>query len=259
MSKINIKLNNNNFQDLVDKLQDLSQIDDTIKIKIEKDKTLIYSMISNDVSVLALKSYTINTLDYFENFKEDGVYDFVITSSAKFVKNLKFFDTKKPIKLNITFKQAPDSDDIFHVRSAQFTNDKLKISCVGGEQYKIRDINSKFLSKILNIKNSIWKFKIDKSDFSNIKKLSTINNEDKVIYINVSGGKVIVNEPAKWELEVDETNHKNDELIFNKKYLSNINDDSDEIEFIIFQNFILCKDTGYNLMLSFETNFNSEE
>jgi hypothetical protein len=258
MSKFSLKLKPSSFSDFVNKLQDLSQIDDTIKIKLESEKTLIYSMISNDVSVLALKSYTLNTKDYFENFTKEETVDFIITSSGKFVKNLKFFNTEKSIKLDLVCKPMPENNSILQVRSAQFSNEKLKISCIGGEQYKIRDINLNVLSTRLNPKLSKWAFKISRTDFSDVKKLSSINSEEKTLYINVSSNKVTMSEPSKWELEIDEINHKNEQLIFNKKYLSNINDNNEIIYFTIFESFILIKDEISNLMLSFETNFDTE-
>jgi hypothetical protein len=258
MSKFSLKLKPSSFSDFVNKLQDLSQIDDTIKIKLESEKTLIYSMISNDVSVLALKSYTLNTKDYFENFTKEETVDFIITSSGKFVKNLKFFNTEKSIKLDLVCKPMPENNSILQVRSAQFSNEKLKISCIGGEQYKIRDINLNVLSTRLNPKSSKWAFKISRTDFSDVKKLSSINSEEKTLYINVSSNKVTMSEPSKWELEIDEINHKNEQLIFNKKYLSNINDNNEIIYFTIFESFILIKDEISNLMLSFETNFDTE-
>lgn len=259
MTKISLKLKSTNFTDFVNKLQDLSQIDDTIKIKLESDKTLIYSMISNDVSVLALKSYTINTKDYFENFTKEETVDFIITSSGKFVKNLKFFNTEKQIKLDLVCKPMPENDSLLHVRSAQFSNEKLKISCIGGEQYKIREINLNVLNTRLNPKLSKWNFKISRNDFSDVKKLSSINSEEKTLYINVNSNKVTMSEPSKWELEIDEINHKNEQLIFNKKYLSNINDNHEIIYFTIFESFILIKDDISNLMLSFETDFDTQD
>ena len=67
-SKLSLKLNNSNFLDFVSKMGDLTAIEDVVKIKIDKDNILMYSMLSNDVSVLALKSYLLKTSNYFDNF-----------------------------------------------------------------------------------------------------------------------------------------------------------------------------------------------
>ena len=258
-NKLSLKFIKSNFSDFISKLQDLASIEDVIKLKIENDTILMYSMISNEVSVLALKNYIVNTSDYIENFTSEETFDFIITSAGKFVKNLKFFNVDSPIKLDIIYKPLPEDDTINHVRSAQFSNGKLKISCVGGEEYKIKDITKNVLKQKLNPKNSQWSFKISKEDFGNIKKLCSINSEDKIVNINVNGGKVTLSEMGKWELEVDTIDSKNANLIFGKKYLSNINDDDDFINFQVFTTFILAVDNTSNFMLSFEQTFEDED
>jgi hypothetical protein len=257
-TKLSLKFNKANFSDFVSKIKDLTNIEDTVKLKIEQDKILMYSMLSNDVSVLTLKSYLVNTSDYIDNFDKEETYDFIITSAAKFVKNLAFFNSDSPIKVDIMSKPLPEDDNIMHVRAAQFSNGKLKISCIGGEEHKIRDINSTTLESRLNPKNSRWGFKISKEDFADVKKLCSINNEDRILNISVTDGKVTMNETAKWELEIDTIDSRSTNLIFGKKYLSNVNADNDYINFSIFDTFILVKDENSNLMLSFEQNFENE-
>ena len=254
-NKLTLKFNKSKFTDFVSKLQDLTNIEDIIKLKIDKDQILMYSMLGNDVSVLALKSHLIKTTDYIDNFSEDKVFDFIITSATKYVKNIKFFNIDIPIKLEIIYKPIPDDNETMHVRSAQFYNGKLKISCVGGEEFKIRDINKTSLENRLNPKNSKWEFKISQNDFNDIKKLCNINNESKTFNITVVDGTVTMNETAKWELEIDNIPNRNTNIIFGKKYLSNINTTDEFINFSIFETFILVKDETSNLMLSFETNF----
>jgi len=256
--KLTLKLNKDKFSDFVSKLQDLTNISDVIKLKVDSDNILAYSMLSNDVAVLALKNYLLDTSEYITNFKSDKVFDYIITGASKFVKNLKFFNSELPIELELNYKPNED-EETMHVRSARYSNGKLKISCVGGELSKIRDINKTALESRLNPKASKWGFKVGKSDFMDIKKLSSINSEDRVLTVLVNSGKVLVTEEYKWELEVDEIEDRNTKIIFNKKYLSNINDENDNIEFKIFETFILVKDDNSNLMLSFETDFQNDQ
>lgn len=54
--KLTLSLNLEMFSDFVDKLQDLTNISDTVKLKIDKDYIMAYSMLSNDVAVLCLKN-----------------------------------------------------------------------------------------------------------------------------------------------------------------------------------------------------------
>jgi hypothetical protein len=135
----------------------------------------------------------------------------------------------------------------------------LKISTIGGEEYRIRDLTKTLLNAKLNPKLSKWSFEVSQEDFTNIKKLSTINNEDRTFNIQVDNGQVTFNETNKWELEVANISTKNANIIFNKKYLSNITTELDSITFFIFETFILIKDEESNLMLSFEQDFTNED
>lgn len=256
-NKLSLKLNKGNFSDLVSKIQDLTNIEDVIKLKIDRDNILMYSMLFNDVSVLALKSYNVPTSEYIENFDKDETFDFIITGGSKFVKSLKFFNSEDPIKLEITYKEG---DDAMHIRTAQFISGKLKISCIGGEQYKIRNIDNSSLESRLDISKSKWGFKVPKDDFGNIKRLCSINSEDRVLNINVNSGKVTFSENSKWELEVDGISDDiTTQLIFGKKYLSNVNANNSLINFSVFETFILVKDENSNLLLSFEQDFSADD
>ena len=62
-------------------------------------------------------------------------------------------------------------------------------------------------------------------------------------------------ETGKWEIEVDNINTKNSHLFFNKKYLSNINTDYDNITFMLFETFIVVSDENSSLLCSFEQTF----
>ena len=144
-------------------------------------------------------------------------------------------------------------------RSLQIVGGKLKVNWISGEHYEMRDINKVALSQRLNLKNRKWAFVIEKSDFSDVKKLSSINGE-RIINIGVVEGKVLLSERAAWEMEIgsiESTRSAN--LILNKKFLSCINDSVESIEFSIFDTFMLVKDDYSNLMLSFEQDFEDED
>ena len=257
--KLSLKLNKDKFPDFVDKLKDISNISDVLKIKICKENILMYSMKANDTAVLALKSYLLNTKEYMEDFKEEEMYDLIIINSVKFIKGLQFFDNTTPIKLDLVCKQHYEEENVMQIRTAQFTNGKLKISTVSGEESRIRNINSETLEERTDIDNSEWTFKVAKQDFINVKKLSSIDSEEKILTINVEKGEVVAGENNKWELNLGQTDDKvNSKIVFNKKYLSNINSDIEEIDFYMFETFILVKDNNSNLMLSFEQSFDDD-
>ena len=118
--------------------------------------------------------------------------------------------------MNIDYRTT--DEDINITRFLQIKNGKLKIALQGGEPSEIRDIAKDVLSKRVDIKNSKWNFKISKSEFQDIKKLSSINSEGKVIHLNVDDKKVLLSETSTWEFQVDEVDITDRHLMFNKTF-----------------------------------------
>ena len=257
--KIKFKIKKEKFSDFISKLDDLTQIEDSIKLKIDSENILIYSMMGGNV-MLAFKNYLVQTSDYLETADEfDFALDVIIANAKKFVKNLQFLTQSEKIGLDITYKASQDDDSVMNARSIVVTGGKLKVNWLAAEHYEMRDINKQALKQRLDLKSRKWSFKISKSEFTDIKKLSSINSE-RIIHITVSGTKVSLSERAAWELEIDSLEiERNANLMLNKKFLSCINNEKEHIEFSIFDNFMLIKDDNSNLMLSFEQDFSDDE
>jgi len=258
MSKIKFKVKNDKFGDFLEKLDDLTKISTTIKLKIDNENILIYSVLGK-AAVLAFKNFNFKTKDLFD-IKEDleHTYDIVILEGKKFVKNLQFLQGNEKITFEISYKENQDDDTVMDARAIQIVGGKLKINWIGGEHYEIRDMTKDSLDKGLDLKNKKWSFRITKSDYSDIKKLSSINGT-KLLNIAVDKGNVKILETSAWELEIDEIEDRNANFILNKKFLSCINDTKEEIVFNIFENFMLIKDEESNLMLSFEQDWSDDD
>ncbi len=256
--KDKFRIKSERLPEFISKLEDLTKISDNIKIKIESDNTMMYSILGK-ATVLAFKNYNIPTSELFE-IKDDLEYgiDIVILNAKKFVKNLNFLKESEKVTIEITHKESQDDDGIMDARALQIVGGKLKVNWIGGEHYEIKDMNKKKLDLGLNLKDSRWSFTIAKSDFSDIKKLSSINGE-KILQIGVNAGKVVISETAAWELEIDNIDaDRSSNLILNKKFLGCVND-SDDVQLHIFDNFMLIKHEDSNLMLSFEQDFSEED
>lgn len=254
--KLNIIFKPDKFIDIVSKLDDLTRISDTLKLKIDSEDILIYSIMGTENMVMAFKGYTLKTSDYINIESIDYTLNIIITSAKKFVKNLAFIKTTEKILMEVNHR-PDDSGDSSDTRLAIIKNAKFKIQIQTGENSEIRDLNKTMLSQRMNLKNKLWSFKTSNSDFSDVKKLSSINSDDsrKVLHLDIKDKKVVLSEVSLWELEVDEVEEENKHLIFNKGYLSSINDNGGDIHFHVFETFILIKDEISNLMISFETTF----
>lgn len=244
------------FSDFLKKLKDLASIDECIKIKIDKEMIFMYSIKSDPSSaaMVALKSFTLNTADYIQ-FNEDYTLDYVISNSPKLIKSLNIFmigdEITDSVKLDIVFNKDAEA---MHVRSGIFTSGKLKISCIGSELFKIRDVSHETLESRLDPDYSQWNFVVNKSELVSIKKLSSIyTTESSVIEVTSIDGTVTFNEGARWELDIAQSEDKEyHKLTFIKKYLSNIDENKGDIIFYVYDTFILVKDDISNLMLSYE-------
>ena len=186
MSKLNGTIKQDKFSELLTKLEDLAKISDTIKLKIDSENILMYSIVGETI-LLAFKSYLVETNDFFD-FKEDieNTLDLVISGSKRFVKNLSFIKTSDKIAVSIDYRKGDDDAD--NARFVQIKNGKLKVAIQAGEQSEIRDISKSVLDKRIDLKNSKWSFKISNSEFQDIKKLSSINSDGKIIHLNIDKG-----------------------------------------------------------------------
>lgn len=256
-NKVKFKLNPTSVGLFIDKLDDLSKIDDTIKLKIDSQHVLMYSMLGGSV-LLAFKNFLIPTTDLLDRDDFDYKIDLIIPNSKKFVKNLQFIRDNTNTTFEIQYKESPDDDNLFLARSFQIVSGKFKVNWLSGEAYEVRDIDKNTLSQRLDLKNKKWSFKISNSDFADIKKLSNINSE-RVLNISITNGNVVVSEKSAWELEIDRVDDdRNSNLILNKRFLNCINDKLQDVSIHIFDTFMLIKDVDSNLMLSFEQDFSDD-
>jgi hypothetical protein len=259
MSKLKLKIKPENFSLFVSKIENIAAIDDTVRVKIDSENILMYSMLGGGNVMLAFKNFLLNTSDFFDIGDFDYTIDMIIPNAKKFVKNLAFIREMDKIGFDITYKEDEDDELLYAVRTFQLSSGKFKVNWLGGELYSVRDIGKAALAQRLNPKDKKWSFNIGNQDFLDVKKLSSINGE-RIICMDVTKGKVIFSEKSSWELEVDEIeSDRNAALILNKRFLSCINDKLENIEFCIFENFMLIKDENSNLMLSFEQDFSDQD
>jgi hypothetical protein len=259
-NQVTLSFKKDKFSEFVDKLSDLTKINesskDFIKIRIDSENIFMYSLYGAS-AVLAFKSYLLDAKEFINFGDNDNEYELVVTNAKQFVKNISFFDSSKDIDVEMKVKK---SDENFHVRAITFKDKRLTIKCIGGEMHKmLADIRKEQLSGMLDPDNIVWKFKMDKKVFDDIKKLSSINSDNKVINIGVDTGKIYFSEDSRWNLNIDEEEykHKNCNLTFGKKYLSSISIEND-FEVQVFENFILFKNDDSNLMVSFEQSWDDE-
>jgi hypothetical protein len=256
--KIKFKFNNKMFGDFIDKLTDLTKIDKTIKLKIDDDNILMYSMAGTGI-MLACKNYILDR-DVYLKSKNDlsHTYDVIIPNCDKFVKNLNFIKDQDLIGMTLTYRESNESDDVYIARKVEVKGGKLKVNWLAGEHYEVKDLTKEVLETQLDLSLRDWFFTISNEQLSDVKKLSRINSNN-IITVNVDDGKVSFYEQSAWDLEIGNIDPINKSFILNKRFLKCIDNKQESIDFSLFANFILVKEENSNLMLSYEQDFEDED
>jgi hypothetical protein len=122
----------------------------------------------------------------------------------------------------------------------------------------IKDISRDKFEIFLSPSNSKWNFSITKEDFLSSKRLCGIHTDNNNIQLEIRNKKLFFTELNKWEIEIGDIDKSNMYLTFDKKYLSNVNEE-DVIPFYVYSTFLLVKANDSNLMISYEQDFNTED
>ena len=251
---LSLKLALSGLSRLLDYFKDLTRIDDKIFLKIDKKTVLIYSMVGDHNQVHAFKSHTADFNSLFEGKYIDTPLTMIIGSTnkdkkgegaKKIARNLSVFNE---INENLEFKIQYNED--CYIERLTIKNKKLKIDIPGGDPNKL-DINVDDIKEYMNVDNSLFKFTLKKDDFERIKKMSTIDLVNDIIYLNIKEKQLSLSE-MKWELNVDEVDYEDTSISFPKKYFNSITYNSDTKTIYIFETFILVLDDQSNLMISIE-------
>lgn len=253
-----VKNNNISFKSTVDqlsnllkKIKDLTSIDNRVVLRLDKDNILLFSFVGeNFKNIHAFKNYIFKIEDIF-NIKKLEIEEpiiFMIRDGKRFYRVIEnLLDYKEDVhgKINI------NEDNI--VNFVSFDNEKLDLKVIGGDPLSIsKEISIEDVNYLMDIKNSLFNFKLNRNDFLKIKKMGLIENELKsVLYLIINNNKLSIGE-TKWHLNITDVQQDNLTLSFPKSYFNTINP-TDDIDVYVFENFILCKYDDYNLMIILET------
>jgi len=256
-NKINFEIKKDKFSDLLDKLTALNKISDIVKMKISKDEVFIYALKGESV-ILAFKSFLLNTSDYFTIKEEfDFTFDLVIGSVSKFIKTANFFNLTSSEKLVLTMAIKEKDEEEISVRNAIIKDNVFSFAIIIAEAYKIRDINKKMLYEKIKVENKQWEFNTNSTVLENIKKMSAIYETD-ILNIVVKNSNVIISQGSYWNLVLDKVETDDNNIIFDRSYLKLINlVDSTNINFSIYDRFMLFREDNMILLIAFELSFNN--
>ena len=244
--KFSMTLNQLNF--FLDKVKDLLAIDDEILLKINNENILLYTIVGEKMNVNAFKSFIFKTNEIF-SFDDElpNEIRFIITNGGKFESTLKnYSDYNEDIKCEFFMNDNTYADNF------KLKNSKLKLSINGGD---VRGMNTTIdiekINKTLNKDNIDFKFILDKNSYAKIKKISTIDNENDILTLNIIKNEITIGENS-WDLKIDHIEHDDLSISFPKKYFKSITFTEDQINVYVFDTFLLIDNKNTNLLIALE-------
>lgn len=242
------KMTTQQMRFFLEKINDLLSIDNEILFKINNDKTLFYSVVGEKRTVNAFKSFIFDTNDVFTFEKKlPNEIRFIVTTGGKFESTIKnYLDYDEEVDCAFFMNDETYADNF------KLKNSKLKLSINGGD---LRAMNTNIdidkINKTLNKDNIMFKFMLDKISYTKIKKISTVDNENDILNLDIIDEKLTIGE-NNWNLKISDVNYENISISFPKKFFKSITFTEDEICVYVFDTFLLIDNSNTTLLIALE-------
>jgi len=238
-----------NFRYFISFTKELSLIDPSILMSIGNDIIVSYSFVGKDINdIHAFKTVISKTDDLFDKKKEiENKIIFIIKDSKKFVRNISnFIDFDEDLTFKISYDDEDNNANYIHI-----SNSKLKLKEICGDIISMsKEITKEDIDFLTDKKTSLFNFELTEMEFKKIKRMSTIETTNDILYINVNDGKLSIGE-NKWEINICDIDKPNLSVSFPKKYFNTLSF-KENSRIYLFENYILVSDDNSDLMIVLE-------
>jgi hypothetical protein len=243
-------MTNEQLKNFLDKIKDLVSIDEEVLLKVDNDNILMYSLVGEKKNVNAFKSFIIKTDELF-TFKEELTTQmkFIIPNGKKFDSNVRnFLDYQEKLDCKFVMNDAEYADTFF------IKNKFLKLNNIGGDpRGATLNIDIEQIKDAIDKNKADFKFVLPKDVFDKIKKMSKIEVDNDILYLNIKNKTLTIAENA-WELTVCEIEEDGLSITFPKKYFNSLQipDGKTEVEVFVFDSFLLVDNENTSLLVALE-------
>jgi len=209
-----------------------------------------YSFIGKDINDIHAFKTVITDIDDIFDKKRKEISDkitFIIKDGKKFVRNItNFIDFDEDLKFKISY-----DDQDFNANYIHISNSKLRLKEICGDPIIMsKEITKNDIDFLTNKDNSLFNFTISEMDFKKIKRMSTIETINDILYITVTNNELFIGE-NKWELKICDIDKPNLNVSFPKKYFNTLTF-KENSKIYLFENYILISDDNSDLMIVLE-------
>lgn len=239
-----------NFKQFLSYMKELSLINPTIILSINETNLMAYSFVGKDINdIHAFKTVVTNTNEIFDKKKPiDNKIIFIIKDAKKFVRNItNFIDFNEELKFKISYDESDNNANYLNI-----SNSKLRLKEISGDPVLMsKEITKEDIDFLTNKENSLFDYVISEMDFKKIKRMSTIETTNDILYITIKNNELFMGE-NKWELKICDIDKPNLNVSFPKKYFNTLSF-NENTRLYLFENYILVSDDNSDLMIVLET------
>lgn len=235
---------------LLDKIKDLVSIEDSVLMRIDNNYVVLYSMVGERQSIVAFKSFIIPTKQILALKAEIPTIKLIIASGKKLVRNLRsFLDYENNLDGEFWME-----DDEF-INNMFLTNSILDLNSLGGDNESFSfNFTIEQLKETMDKSTADFKFILNKSVFSQIKKMSQIELKNDIYFLRIKDKQLSIGEGTVWNLKIGIVNYEDMEVTLPKKYFNSLNfpDDKNDVEVYVFDSKILVDNDKTTLLVALE-------
>lgn len=237
------------FKVFLKTISDLNKVGESIKMKIVGDEVLLYSFLTVKTHILCLKC-TFHDLSEITNTSDDGIIDYIIVNPRLLLRSgMLFLEDKFSDEIIITFTHTDGSIEANDINITNDNND-LNLNFMGGYRTVVKDIPKATILEKMEPSLALYSFDITSGNFEDIKKLSSVSDEE-IVSIIIKKNRVSFGN-KRWKLKVvDSINQPDNVITFKKKHFNLITPEP-IITINVFDHYIVVIQDKHYLLIGLE-------
>lgn len=256
-NNITYKISLDSLSNIIDKLKDLTKLDDRVLFKFDNENLLLYSMVGKNNGIHGFKSHILKIKDIFTSIKGEIEGDELklslekaktfVTSMMVFIRYMK----NQGINEDLVFKLTYNEDGF--VEKFLIQNKKSKEEYVGGDFSAFRQsVDLEQIEEAMDIDMADYSFILKKEDYEYIKSKTAIEKDNDILYLNIKDNIINIGE-NRWQHNICDLEYEDTTISFPKKYFKCINfENTSEMKLYVFETNILVKGENTNLLIAIE-------
>ena len=257
IKELSFSIKKDSLSKLIETLKDLSRLNDKVLFKIDKENTLIYTLVGTGQSVNAFKNFIFKTNDLFYGIGEfDDTINYIVKSAKLMFRTLQIISSFDiDVTGNIYFDNMGDL--VFSDRIYIKAGTKLRQNFYGGDPSSMNiNITIDTIKEFIDVDNANFDFDLSGDDFDKLKKLASSDDVINIFYLNTferDGSNHVSIGEGTWDITVSETSWSTPtSLAFPKKYFKTINIVNGNAKVYVFDESLLVVSENSNLLISIE-------